>query len=138
MSDIIFEPTSPNWQVLHERLIKAASYDEKAYIPIPPQTIPVLAEHRVLAVMTYSEKASSRWRVGGWLTIILDCGGADFVDADVQKYTIPLNRAQLVILPRLASAYKLRFEAPYWFEEIKIVIYQYVGEVTDRLDLAWR
>jgi hypothetical protein len=129
---IVFYPSdATQWQQIYTNLFKQQSLNGYQSLPIPPQTLPVLAEHRILAVVAESQMAKSTWRYGGSITAIVDCGAAEFGLADVQRYPLSLNKVKLCILPDFASSYRLRYECPWWFEEIDLTIYQYIGSVTD-------
>lgn len=107
------------------------------FVPITPRILPVLFSSRLLVVGASSQTAKSHWRCGGRLTPLFDCGATDFVQASFTPTFVPLNEGLLWFLPGLASAYRLRFEVPWWLEEASLQIYEYTGSLsTDPADFT--
>lgn len=126
-----------NWQQLYRhRFVSEAIVKQgriTGHIPIPPQVLPILSEHRILAIGAHSDTAKSSWFSGGWLTAIVQCGG-EFLEADIAFYRVPLNSARLILMPSLSQSYKLRFRPHPWFEDVTLTIYQYIGTESDRTE----
>lgn len=132
MSRIIFQPTvEGNWERIYHQKLEAQKLTDSQRELINPVVLPILAESRILVAATASDSARSHWRYGGSLTPILDCGGTDFGETNLSSYSLPCNGSRLIVLPQFASAYKLQFSCPWWFEEITLSVYQYTGTVTE-------
>lgn len=135
MSRVIFQPTvAGNWERIYHQKLEAQKIDNSTRKLINPLVLPVLAESRILVGATASDSALATWRHGGRLTPILNCGGTDFAEADLPGYSLPCNGSRLIVLPQLASTYKLRFACPWWFDEITLSVYQYTGSVIEEPD----
>jgi len=132
MSHLVFQPTdATKWQLLYNSHFQRQPKNATEDYPIPPQLLPILAEHRVLAVAVNSQAAKSTWRYGGSIIAVLNCGATDFGKVDAARYSLPCNGSKLVILPGIASTFQLRYEVPWWFPEVALSIYQYIGPVSD-------
>lgn len=126
-----------NWENLYTHRWEAVSIDNgKKYIPIPPQTIPILVEHRILAIGGGSADALQNWYTAGWIVPKLYISGVSypFLEANLPTEKIPLNDYRLIILPDLSHSYRLVFQTPKWLKEVELDIWQYVGPELDQTD----
>jgi len=131
------EPVAPQiiapgaWTQTYSEQREAVSIGGNEYHPIPPYFVSILLHSPLLVVGTNSEDVRARWRLGGWLQQYLDAPDADFIEIPTKKVFIPLNQFVLVRYPQWVSAYKVRFEVPWWIRKIRLTIYEYQGTVTD-------
>lgn len=101
----------------------------KSVIPIPPIEIPGTFQAPFLNAVAESQTARHWWRLGGYLYQVIDVPGSPFLDMNGFKHFVPLNEARLIQMPDLNCPYRLRFECPYWHEEISLSVWQYTGPV---------
>lgn len=127
-----------NWALLYsETLVSEKTLDGRGFKPIPARLIPVVVDHRILIVGTFSNTGiRETWHTGGWITPLISWGGNNnTLDADLNGWRIPLNKHRLVLLPNVASTYKLRFAPPQWMQQIAVNIYQYSGPEDDSTEV---
>lgn len=126
-----------NWERLYNRRWDADRIDSgKKYVPIPVQTLPVLADRRILVVGGASADALGHWTTAGWLVPKLYISGLSypFLEANLNTERIPLNDYRLLILPDLSHSYRLEFRIPKWLKEVELDIWQYIGDEKDSTD----
>lgn len=126
-----------NWENLYTHRWESVSIDGgRKYIPIPSQVLPILAEHRILAIGGGSMDALQHWKTAGWIIPKLYISGVSypFLEANLPTEKIPLNDYRLIILPDLSHSYRLEFQVPKWLKEVELDIWQYVGEEKDETD----
>jgi hypothetical protein len=126
---------SSNWLKFYSQYFRVEFKTPKEYIPLPPVTLPVQSEHRVLVAGCTSQTAKGSWYLGGWLRPIVETGDTDFVFAELDSIPVPLNVPRLILLPQIAGSYRLRFEVPFWHQEITLTIYQYIGPDVDSTEV---
>ncbi len=124
-----------NWILFYRQYFRVRFLGPTTYEPLAPITLPVQSEHRILVAGCTSQTAKSTWYLGGWLRPVIDTGATDFGFAELDRVPIPLNAPRLVMLPQVASNYKLRFEVPYWHQEITLTVYQYIGPDVDSTEV---
>lgn len=128
MSRLIIDPANgQNWRLLYQHQFTTQQTAPRERSLIPDTVLPVQAESRVLAVKTFSQFAKSTWRSGGSLTPLLNSGVADLGQLSLSRYQLPCNGARLLIFPKFSTTYQLRFSCPWWFDEIALTIYEYIG-----------
>lgn len=123
-----------NWQDIYSREFQAQIISDKAHIPIPEVTIPILLDRHILAIYANSMTAKRSWDTAGYLkqkiSLGLITGGAP--DAEViHSRRIGLRRITLVTFPKLTTEYGLGFNAPFWLRDINLTIWKYVGAESD-------
>lgn len=132
MSRLIIDPANnTNWQQLYQHKFVTQQLKPRERSIIPATVLPVQAESRILAVKTYSQFARDTWRRGGTLTPLIDCGVAGFQQTALSSYSLPCNGARLLTFPKFSTTYTLKFSCPWWFDEIELTIYQYIGTESD-------
>lgn len=132
MSRLIFDSAnSANWRSLYQHQFVPQQIKPGERTLIPATVLPVLAESRILLARTSSQFAKSTWRNGGSLTPLIDCGVTGFAETGLSSYRLPCNAARLLIFPNFSTAYKLRFSCPWWFDEITLTLYEYIGDERD-------
>lgn len=123
-----------NWQDIYTRSLQAQIISDKAHIPIPEVTVPVLLDRHILAVYANSSTAKKSWSTAGYLkqkiSLGLITGGT--LDAEViHSRRIGLKKITLVTFPRLTTEYGLGFDVPFWLKDISLTIWKYVGTESD-------
>lgn len=118
-----------HWEEIYSQIHRAVVViPGRSYDPIPPIDIPGIQSTQYLNCVAESQLARETWRLGGWLYQVVEVPGrSDFVDLNASKNFVPINDARLIFLPRLAPTYRLRFEVPWWHEEISLTIWRYTG-----------
>ena len=118
------------WVRFYSQEFQVEYITPKEYRPLDPILLPTQVENRIIVAGCNSETAKSTWRFGGRLIPLIQTGGP-FIDAEIDHYPVFLNIPSLIVLPDLGAPYKLRFEAPPWFEQITLTIFEYVGPIAD-------
>ncbi|MDZ8056600.1 MAG: hypothetical protein RMX63_34855 [Aulosira sp. ZfuCHP01] len=126
---------SANWEQLYSTSVNAVSIGAGyLFTPIPPITVPVLIESHIIAISITSANAKDTWHFGGLLSQKINLGitVGGLPDADgVQKHKLYLDRLTLLILPKLTSTYSVEVEPPKWFNQISVILWQYIGPESD-------
>jgi hypothetical protein len=121
-----------NWQQIFDETWKAQiSAVTGKYDPIGKKTLPILCDHRILAVGTTSLSAKPNWRTGGWITAKLKLPGSTFFNPEVQTFKVPLYSLALWVLPDYGHSYELEFWPAKWLRDVELEIQQYIGEEKD-------
>ena len=122
------------WVRFYSQEFQVSYITAKEYRPLDPIILPTQVENRIIVAGCTSETAKRTWRFGGRLIPLIQTGGP-FIDAEIESYPVFLNIPRLIILPDLGTTYKLRFETPYWFEQINLTIFEYIGPIGDTTEL---
>lgn len=131
------EPIAPDlispgsWVQVYSEQRVAQSVSANEFYPIPPYFVSILLHSPLLVVGTVSNDARATWRLGGYLQQFIDAPDTDFLEIPTKKQFIPLNSFTLCRYPQWTTAYKLRFQVPSWIREIRLIIYEYQGTLTD-------
>jgi hypothetical protein len=106
-------------------------------IPIPEAPIPILPDSHILAARGDSDSAKSFWKTAGYLKQTYPVGGGSVLPS-VQNSSrkVLLGRAKLIEFPQNSPGYQLSFQVPWYMEDCRIRIWQYVGPQTDTTDEA--
>lgn len=132
MSRLVIEPAnSNNWRQLYQHKFVTQEVGPRERSLIPATVLPVLAESRILVAKIYSQYAKDTWRNGGSLMPLINCGMSGFQETGLSSYRLPCNGARLLILPKFSTTYKLKFSCPWWFSEVELTIYEYIGDESD-------
>jgi hypothetical protein len=134
-----------SWELTYlQKLVASNTSDYKYGAPyIYPVELPYLTHCRIFLVAATSLKAKPNWYRAGWLYQQID--GVAVNDAvvfegmnstpttavDAAQRLIPLNSMHLVIFPKLADAYRLRFTPVRWLKEVTLGIWEYRGTESD-------
>lgn len=128
---LTFSPYGGPWLRIYHQLLQATPLGPHSYTPIPSFLLPTQISKRVIVAGASSQKAKGNWRYAGRLTPLIDCGSAEFQQAELAGLYVPLNKGKLFVLPGYTGTYSLRFEPFYWFEDVLLSVYEFDGEVTD-------
>jgi hypothetical protein len=132
-----------NWQFLYQGELDSvyvpagsgqSSLTRPGYVrqPIPEFRIPILPDSHILAVRGDSANAQGNWRTAGWLKQVYNIGGGSVLpNVQNASFWVPLRRAQMIEFPRRSTGYELRFQVPWYLEDCKIKIWEYVGPEVD-------
>lgn len=127
--------TSTNWQDAYSASASAT------YLPgsttsherIPPIEVPLLFDSHVLAVYPDSTTAKDWWITAGWVSRRIQTGitigGSPDVRATESQKLI-FREINLIIYPNITSTYSLVIDAPYWFDQLSISVWEYIGPVS--------
>lgn len=134
-----------SWELMYlKKLVGSNEGDYRYGAPrIYPVELPWLTHSRIFLVGATSIKAKPNWYRAGYLAQQVD--GVPVNDAvvfegmqatpttaiDASQRVIPLNSMQLVIFPRLADSYRLRFTPVHWLKEFTLGIWEYRGTESD-------
>ncbi|WP_415354760.1 hypothetical protein [Leptolyngbya sp. FACHB-1624] len=132
MSRLIINPANgTNWRLLYQNQFTTQQISARERSLIPDTVLPVQAESRILAAKTFSQYARSTWKSGGSLTPLVDSGVSDIGQLALNRYQLPCNGARLLIFPKFSTTYQLKFSCPWWFSEIALTLYEYIGSESD-------
>jgi hypothetical protein len=121
-----------NWQPFYNGTYSATPVQGSArYVPIPPHTLPIAADYRILAAKATSADVRPSWKTGGWLTPIIDLSATPLRDARWNQMRVPLRTSGILILPEFAQSYRLRYDVPKWIQSVTLDIWQYIGPIDD-------
>ncbi|NHC37945.1 hypothetical protein [Scytonema millei] len=110
---------------------------------IDPIELPYLTHCRIFLVGATSFKAKPSWYRAGYLHQQIDGVAVDdsvvfeglqstpTTAIDGSQRMIPLNSMQLVVFPKLADSYRLRFQPMRWLKELTLGIWEYRGIESD-------
>lgn len=120
------------WSSVWQLDVLAASTNEKDYVPIPPQTCPVLLHQPVLAISVNNPLGKPRWFSAGFLFQKIRTPlvvGANF-DTHVQSRSIILGQVQIISFVDINTAdYAIVFHPRYWHRQIQLVMWEYQGTI---------
>lgn len=109
-----------------------------SYTPLPAFEIPFLFDKRILAVKNSSVTAKSYWQNAGSLVQRLQLGAGGTASnlpiAEFSRRKLRFNRTELFIFPQYSEHYELVHVAPYWVEDMRLTIWQYVGQDSDTVE----
>ncbi|NJR15713.1 MAG: hypothetical protein HC785_08370 [Calothrix sp. CSU_2_0] len=130
---------SSNWELIWEKLTKAQTSptDSGRYFPIPTIEMPIQLESPIFAVLAESEKARSTWKFAGNVSQLIQTGIIGFGTNDVQfeaSKKLWLNRVTIYNFPKISTSFSLKFDIPYWYEEISLTVWEYLGSYGDSVE----
>lgn len=139
MSNLIVDLTNQaNWLQVYDQSHEVTNRTSISYTPMPPIEIPFLFDRRILSVKTTSEAAKPYWKYAGLLTqrFRIGSGGTNTLlpIADFSRRKLHLNRTELIIFPQYTENYELLLDPPYWFEDLRLTIWEYTGPEANSTD----
>lgn len=134
-----------SWELMYLRKLVSGNSNNYQYgAPlIEPVELPYLTHCRIFLIGATSLKAKPSWYRAGWLTQQVDgvavndsvifegLQATPLTAIDAYQRLIPLNSMQLIIFPKLADAYRLRFTPVRWLSEVTLGIWEYRGSESD-------
>lgn len=132
----------PDW-VLRVDKFQAAqqkgTLQKPEYAPIPNFNLGINIKAGAIAVGVACNYARPTWYFGGKIyqvvgfpnnSIIAPIGGAL-----ANEKELPINKVTIWVLPRITNQnYSLLYSPPRWFRDVRIKVWQYVGEEYDLFD----
>lgn len=128
------------WELVYFKKLVGDKENRKRGLPyIFPVEIPYLPESRIFIVGASSLKAKPTWYRAGYFhqeidgvkvddTVVFEgLGRVPSISVDATTEVIPLNVVKLIVFPKLANSYRLRFESVPWLEELNLAIWEYTG-----------
>ena len=139
MSQIVAAINSPlAWEQVYSESREGYPLSENSYYPIPSYNVPIIFDSFLLMVGTSSQYARAHWKLGCWLTQVIDVPLADFDEIKLRKYFVPVNDATLIRFASIAPQYRLRVDVPWWMRELRLTIYEYQGTLDDSTEALIR
>jgi hypothetical protein len=134
-----------SWELIYfQKLIANNTEDYKFGAPyLYPVELPFLTNARIFLIGATSLKAKPSWYRAGYLyqqidgvaindSVIFEGMQATPTTAiDASQRVVPLNSIHLVIFPKLADSYRLRFAPVRWLKELTLGIWEYRGIESD-------
>lgn len=134
-----------SWELMYlKKLVGSNAGNYRYGAPrIYPVELPWLTHSRIFLIGATSIKAKPSWYRAGYLhqqvdgVAINDSAVFEGMQAtpttaiDADQQVIPLNSLKLVIFPKLADAYRLRFTPVRWLNEVTLGIWEYKGTEND-------
>lgn len=126
-----------NWTRIFETDLIAATIPRaggrEQYVPIPPFTFPLILDNPRLAIRTESADAGARWYLGARVDVLFRTNtvgpSLPLSELIYSRVDARVNRTSYLDLPTPTAQYQLRFDIPYWFKAIKIIVWEYTGPV---------
>lgn len=124
------------WNQIYDESRTAASGGiPDSYIPIPAFEVPVLIQSPILAVRNFSQSARPTWRFAGNLIQRFQIGTGGSASplplAEAKREALTVNRTQLIFFPRYTNEYEVVFSCPYWFQTMRLTLWEYTGQISD-------
>lgn len=131
--DVVADLSNPaKWHLVYEQY----RIEQPPFPPRFPRIegflLPFTFERYVFACSVSTEKYKDTWFTGGWFTQRVEASGTDFGRFEAQRIRVPLNRTQLMVLPKVAPQYQLYFDPGGWLIDFTLRIWEYTGEETSR------
>lgn len=126
---------SANFLMIYDETRTVTRTPDNRYVPLPAFEIPYLFSTPVLAIKAISTKAKAGWKYAGILTQRVQLGTSGSANtlplAETQRRSLRLQRTELCIFPMLTAQYDLVHECPFWVEDMRLIIWEYVGPIID-------
>lgn len=124
-----------NWLLVYEERRDAAYLDEQQFTPLPAFELPFLFDKPILACKAFSQGAKPTWRFAGTLTQRFQLGsggvGTTLPIAEASRRGLKLGRTELCVFTQYTQHYELLLECPYWLDNLRLTIWEYVGPNSD-------
>ena len=135
MAPILDVNNGANWVHIYGNTLYAAASSTipPIYDSIPVHSIPGLVYERVLAVGSNSTYLKPRWKLGFWLSGLVQIPTIGL--AEIASVPIPIGLS-LVVLPNVHSEFKLKARVPHWHRNLSIDIWKYVGPIEESQNFA--
>lgn len=119
------------WQRIYTTGVVARTLNNKIIAPISERTLRVTINSYILAVGVSSTSAKPTWKLGFWLSQVIQVQGAGFAEYNPTPIILGLT---LVKFEPLTTAYQLKARFPSWHKDLSISIWKYRGLTSDPLD----
>ncbi len=124
-----------NWELLYDVELEAvrlpAPGGTSRYIPIDPVLIPFQLDNLNIAIRTENANAAPRWylgcRVDAIFQIVQSGPNLPLSELIFHRFDARINKTTYIYLPDYSPQYQLRLDIPYWFDSLKIKLWQYIG-----------
>jgi hypothetical protein len=103
------------------------------HTPIPETTIPIIfSTHIIIVEATITDKPD--WKRAGWIKQYLRTGlsGVSNYDSLIVTKPISFGEKNIIIFPIVGNDYKLKYNFPYWINNISIDIFGYSLEIESK------
>lgn len=135
----VLQLTNPNnWNQIYSQnhVAEVLGTNPPKYKPIPEIQFPLILERHILVISASSNVTPPSWRFAGFvdqrIRTGLTAGGA--YDGNAAQEKIYLTRNTLIQFPRLTDDYTMTIKIPYWIEQIQLIVWEYVGSISDSTD----
>jgi len=122
------------WSRVYNQQFYAEPTAERRYQPIPPINVPFLFSSHVLAIATDSQFARSWWWLGVRAKMVIQSPGTEFAELEASEIKVPVNSGILARFPKLSAQYRLKLEVPWWHQEMRVTIWEYLGPGDDPVE----
>lgn len=135
MSDLILELNNQaNFVLVYDERRDVEPAGNGYQFPLPAFEIPFLFDRPLLVVKAVSTTARGTWRFGGTLTQRIQLGSGGAISllplAENQRRALRLGRTELCYFPLIAPQYQILLEAPHWLDDLRVVIWEYIGPIS--------
>lgn len=126
-----------HWESVYDHSVTATMVSNSSYLPIPEITIPFLTTARFMAFSVSSNNLESYYKYGGLIKQkfragMIVGGGQDITFNSAFK--LYLNQISLVELSQYGSESSLIYVPPYYFQNVRLMAWQYTGPITETVD----
>lgn len=133
MTQPILDCSNANyWQEAYTVDLVAAQSVPGYFVPIPRHRILTTFNSHTLAVGASSFRTRPNWKLGFWLSMLVNLAGVGWAVAEEQA--IPLG-LKVIRFSAFSPQFQLSANIPKWHEEMSIKIWEYSGPETDVLNL---
>lgn len=119
------------WQRIYITNCVARIINNKVVAPIPSQMFRTNINSHILAVGASSNSAKPTWKLGCWLSQVVQIQGAGFAECNSTPIILGLT---LVKFESLFTTYQLKARFPNWHKDLSISIWKYKGENAEPLN----
>ena len=96
--------------------------------PIPPVTVPYLFVERYVRISIDAVYKKSSWKYAGkiYQTVTTQLGFDDVI----ATHNVEIGKPEIMDMTTFPDGYKLKLVFPTWFQDVDIVIHEYVGNTS--------
>lgn len=127
---------SANWVQFMEETKTSEKLSDGSYRPIPQLVSNTTLSAKLIAVRLFSNTAPSYYKNAGWLTQTVFAGvntGGTFRTRVDKSWFLLLDRPNLIIPNPAFSEYGVVIDIPYWYDQILVVAWAYIGPDSDSI-----
>jgi len=123
------------WQLVYDTELDAPDGSiPGSYVELSPVILTQLLSSSYVALSITSRGAKVTWQVGCWFSSVYETQGSFIPNLYVSRKPCRLNRNNLIEVNKLQDAYIGIIEFPYWIDNAKIKVWEYLGIGSESTD----
>ncbi len=120
-----------NWELHYTVSLTAVPVGNNRYIPIPRQEVPILFDKNIIAVLATSDTVRAyAGFIGQKFRTGITAGNAPNAES-FASHRLYKNRLGIFTFDPLAATYSLVLGPPFWAQDMKYTVWQYIGPQGD-------